>query len=1079
MALHDRAQQTGPEWLSAWSHGLGGELDADKVISQHGIHGSSGGLGKADASSLVRREPLVKRAPMPPTDPGDVTLGTWAHIAGPICKNPSCMPRHYLKISKRLRPYAAKVVSLDDDWRRMIFDDLTNHGRELRIIHVGANEQGPLIGLCGRTFFCHAGQDKHNQHSLFISRIAGLEARPGQEEPTRILGEFELITEADRNPPPRDSVAPLFQQAQAAISSEPAILRPSDPSERLLRALEDCSPELRERFAKVPEPLDDASPLEFLAALKRLWNRYGLERFAEVDPRPLALLKGTIVPKQLSDADCRELAGAFGLPTLNAMVGEPTAEQGVPLPPAQLLELLDELSHLPLDNKVRLEIRRAMMRATSISELDGERSEIVTRWVMNQIGVNSEELQRQLRKASAVTARWMSLGDQVASTADALMFIRHLSELGAEIQTCVEALPSPEQAERSKRDAENAYVRALGSLGELTVVLLESEPGLSASALTEIAGLMDAGEQLMALPPWLWNRPVAPQLPGRRLAWCRALAKPQMRGRIRRAVELVKELDPAICELVSRYPAPPEDEPPEAYFERAVSQLRNIAREFADVPDTHLEWVRHAIDESWSPSRVLTIVQYLEKLGRRLSEQSFGELVADFCSAVRDGDSDSADMRLRHYENAIEQIEELFGTARDASWRQFHRLLERYSQAEAATPARSPSAAATPSGPLLRFDHDWVDETGHRVPLVLLPFEDRERPYGAVEVPLVVRAQKPQDAAFEIEVEIASPLHENWPDGWEHPTPKSMRVRPEKWRQHGDEVVFAFALTVPLRRPKTGKETVDITIRALNAQNGWPVSEKKRLRWKGVSLWAGEIPFSWPDSIAPELSHPTDPASHQEELGQLLLQVSDGRLSTTLEARQRLAEVADNPHILRVVSDRLIHHVNRTRRSWIAFDDVVAVENELRAALESGDEPGLSEHMRGPLNRAEDGAEWQPHPCYPVALALAASVGDDDDRVRLDVALTTLQRWCQAASESNGQTLVFTRERLDEHLADLAQLGLYRDDRIETALFRAWLAGEAESFPRDEDDLRALSQAALVQVREPKDSGEDDEEYAS
>ena len=69
------------------------------------------------------------------------------------------MPKHYLKVLDWLKQYADKVHSPGDDWQREIFDDLTDSGSELRVVALGRNELGPLIGLCGSIFFAEAGYD--------------------------------------------------------------------------------------------------------------------------------------------------------------------------------------------------------------------------------------------------------------------------------------------------------------------------------------------------------------------------------------------------------------------------------------------------------------------------------------------------------------------------------------------------------------------------------------------------------------------------------------------------------------------------------------------------------------------------------------------------------------------------------------------------------------------------------------------------------------------------------------------------------------------------------------------------------
>ena len=1190
------------------------------------------------------------------------------------------MPRHYLKISKRLRPYAAKVATLDENWRQMIFNDLTHLGRELRIVHVAPNEQGPLIGLCGQKFFCHAGQDKHNAYSLFISRITPSAYRPGSEAPTRIVGEYELITESDWDPPPMDPVKPLFQQAQATSSSDNgrAVLTAPDseahsaPSETLLLVLEDGGSALRHMWTPAAGALvsggseqpGDRSPStnEILDSLKELWTRFRLEEYAELDPRPLALLKGTIMPGQVSEADCADVSVAFGIDSLNAMVkplespDSGVSESVAAATRTAVLDLVRELSHIPLDPAVRSDLHDAVMHATSRSLVHGKGRQVVHTWIMRQCGVTHGTFTRQRQDMHDFVRDW--LASAPADNDSLLAFTRRLRRLQERVAESQTALPDEDALEARKREAERAYVRAMDLLGDLTVPLLEHAPELSADSLLDIAALCAQESRLAALPTWLWSTSVSFEsqaASSRRMVWCQRLTDNAQRARIKRACQLLEGFDPGLHDLLSQYPGPPAETTAEAHFLRAVEQLAPLANDLGGLPKPHLRWVRHALDESWPAERILGVVKVLDDLRERLTATAADEMIADLEQVVtHERTPTAAEARVIEYGAAIEQIEALFGTAQDASFAQIERLLGRRDREARA--ASAPSKPST-SGPLLRFDHNWVDETGRRVPLYLVPYEDRERPYGVIRVPLVVRTPAPRDVSCELEVEVSSSLQKNWPDGWDRPTPRSLRIQADSWRERGDEAAYTFPLTVPLRLPKSGKESVDIAVRALDSKSGWPISERKRLRWSRISVWQGEIPFSWPDTVQPEFvrAHPIGPQRRFEDivhrlgkggsfavvaprrfgkttlveylhaqarehglampapivctsvvgeygldyralwrqvssgfvellgvgleepdasghgdsalaalppansfdavrekardlglsavvvlldeaqllfpqsggnrlgnafkdrlerswsrgdlppvaigfiglpglreraganlmgilrpyegrqveersLNRLILQVTRERLSTTREARQRLAAQAGNLYMLKTLLDRLVGHINQERRTWAAFQDVRRVEAELRQELEQGEGGHLDQYMRDPLNRSEDINEWEPRACYPVALAVAVAATEAPEASvteQLEAAAQLCDRWCRRAGQETGHTLTFPKKRMEEHMATLRELGLWDGTRFISDLVRAWLVGVARRFPKSDTDRRVLVRAALPRIRIP------------
>ncbi len=208
----------------------------------------------------------------------------------------------------------------------------------------------------------------------------------------------------------------------------------------------------------------------------------------------------------------------------------------------------------------------------------------------------------------------------------------------------------------------------------------------------------------------------------------------------------------------------------------------------------------------------------------------------------------------------------------------------------------------------------------------------------------------------------------------------------------------------------------------------------------------------------------------ESDLNSLVLGVTQGRLHTTREARVRLAERAGNLFVLRTLLDRLVEHVNEESRNWASYDDVLFIESNTKKSLAEGGELNLAAYMRDVLNEAENVSQWRPKPSYPVAVALARAEreGYRDPEQRIEAARGMLDRWCGALHAEHGNRLIYTRERIDEHLGALRDMDVLAGVAFKSELLGAWLAGVARPFPRDEDDRQALFRGAMERIRQPQ-----------
>jgi len=212
-----------------------------------------------------------------------------------------------------------------------------------------------------------------------------------------------------------------------------------------------------------------------------------------------------------------------------------------------------------------------------------------------------------------------------------------------------------------------------------------------------------------------------------------------------------------------------------------------------------------------------------------------------------------------------------------------------------------------------------------------------------------------------------------------------------------------------------------------------------------------------------------EPEMDQADLNRLLLEVTGKMMDTTREARQRLVETASNLFLLRTLIQKLVALLNTKNRSWANFDDVVHVESELIADLETGSARAVGQWIRDALNDAETVNQWRPSRAYPVALAVAAArkEGARAEREIRDRVQRILQDWCGSHEDGTLEHLSFGPAQLDEHLRILNENQILDGVRFRSRLMEAWLAGEGRNgYPTEAID--ALVKSAYRSVRIPE-----------
>jgi serine/threonine protein kinase len=207
----------------------------------------------------------------------------------------------------------------------------------------------------------------------------------------------------------------------------------------------------------------------------------------------------------------------------------------------------------------------------------------------------------------------------------------------------------------------------------------------------------------------------------------------------------------------------------------------------------------------------------------------------------------------------------------------------------------------------------------------------------------------------------------------------------------------------------------------------------------------------------------------QADLNRLILRVTEQRLETTREARQRLIETAPNLFLLRTLIENLVARVNEERRSWASYDDVIDVESELIAKLETGEARHVGQWIRDALNDAETVNQWRPRAQYPVALAIARARADGAMAERDVIARAErfLNEWSTGLSEGSLERLSFGQEQIEHHLRALSDDKILQHARFRSPLMQAWLIGDGRNgYPQAGVD--ALIKAAYREIRLPE-----------
>jgi serine/threonine protein kinase len=207
-----------------------------------------------------------------------------------------------------------------------------------------------------------------------------------------------------------------------------------------------------------------------------------------------------------------------------------------------------------------------------------------------------------------------------------------------------------------------------------------------------------------------------------------------------------------------------------------------------------------------------------------------------------------------------------------------------------------------------------------------------------------------------------------------------------------------------------------------------------------------------------------------EELGGLIRYVTDGRLHTTREARQRLAK-STNLYILRTLLDELALDVFRDQRTWANYDDVIEVEKELERKLAGAEAEYLADYVRDGFNDAESVNDFEPNASLALAVALASARERKGSSTTLySDTQREVRSWCEELRNTAPiLRLTYDDGQLQEHLHTLQERRIFKDAEFSSGLLEAWLLGlRLQRKSNSEFWQKLLMKAAVRRVRCPE-----------
>ncbi len=301
------------------------------------------------------------------------------------------MKSHYISISNTLENYATPLLLRSTgNWKRALFDDATQDGKQIRYVQLRSNREGHRIGILGEKCFYEASEYNDRSDTLFVFRVESILTRKAQSIPLEYKAQF-MLQEADwrwGNPirtldPVLDIITGLHKAKSLSCmtslgdklrASSPQISRSRDKtverltlppqpqaSMNLRRLLGQLSAEQIEPWRPGECNIDAGLDDDTLNQLRGVWKTHRLSGHLDRVNRKtrLVLEQSSIRCDTLSAEQRGSVWSMFGTKMLNKFALFHHNE------PEQLSDLLDALSSLAIPDDIRALVWTGRLAAMS------------------------------------------------------------------------------------------------------------------------------------------------------------------------------------------------------------------------------------------------------------------------------------------------------------------------------------------------------------------------------------------------------------------------------------------------------------------------------------------------------------------------------------------------------------------------------------------------------------------------------------------------------------------------------------------------------------------------------------------
>jgi len=951
------------------------------------------------------------------------------------------MPRHYIRVLDSIEPHARSIAAEAEDWARHLFNDITENGKCLTVVHLLANSRGPRLGVCGETFFCEIGLDALRDDCFFLYRVDSADERLPREVPSKIVASFVLHPGGPKELTAYDSVRSYFGASAAGASSlpkgdpglrEPTAVQQAKPSPALAKALGSRPASLRARWRPNASHRVDL-PDGVFGKVSEIWSRRRLDRFAEPSARMQVILKGHVTPNDPAGADAQSLLNLFGIHLFNNIVALADS--------TELEACLDELASFSLPATIRaavwaqmvagldrIELRRELFQtASALYAISGtEAGEATTAELFPALEITAGALgdvalQEALEFAKAATAplrhlsAWASqlafdavpreegrselavdtsdleIGssnrphhgesqpilrgaamDSVASGVDEWVcrlrnlgstrraalavevaelvspfakqaenlshaaglreFVRELEVFREGVESLAADLPSEAAFERELADAQVAYGALTQALGTpIPPEFLSTNP--SPAELRGLADLLAESERpLRALPNWVWSPEFELSERTELQNIAKELLDPQVRERARAFVTACSEFEISQFESLARVPEPPDGQDLTDHVRDFLQLANEEIRLLEAFPSPYHGYRNRLFESGLSPQSVLAALNELESLDGRVPAETF-QALCELLQSVEEPDLDSL---VRQYGVAVEFFERAIGSDHGATLAQ---LSARVSQ----QPRKQLSDLGyVGKNVSLEVEHLLVGDRTSRPTLSFVP--DGKAPYGSIDLPIVLRTNRPEDIHVVVDPRLKGDWRSAWPHDWPAVQKVEQRITRNQWRSGGakEDFFFTIVVSVPVRPPKDSRESLECRLFILDGDTEGILCERT-LRWEQVAKTPRSLVVDWPDGLdkAYVEKHPVGP------------QKNKAAIERRVESGSSLAITAPR----RFGKSTLIQYLARSfrDRNWYVADPVVCTSFNVgnavdHAALWQAVSRSLQEHSGAGLD---------------------------------------------------------------------------------------------------------------------------------